>query len=117
MNATITGWGKCTPPAVLTNDDLASVIDTSDEWITSRSGIKERRISHVANSDMATLAGRRAIAAAGLEPKDIDYIILATCTADRLAVAGSTPCINFSTFLMPRISVSILTGISRAAAA
>lgn len=83
MNATITGWGKCTPPAVLTNDDLASVIDTSDEWITSRSGIKERRISHVSNSDMATLAGRRAIAAAGLEPTDIDYIILATCTADR----------------------------------
>lgn len=83
MNATITGWGKYTPPAVLTNDDLASVMDTSDEWITSRSGIKERRISHVPNSDMATLAGRRAIAAAGLEPTDIDYIILATCTADR----------------------------------
>ena len=83
MNATITGWGKCIPPAVLTNDDLVSVIDTSDEWITSRSGIRERRISHVANSDLATLAGRRAIAAAGLEPTDIDYIILATCTADR----------------------------------
>ena len=83
MNTTITGWGKCTPPAVLTNDDLASVIDTTDEWIVSRSGIKERRISHVANSDMATLAGKRAIAAAGLEPEDIDYIIMATCTADR----------------------------------
>jgi len=83
MNATITGWGKCMPPAVLTNDDLASVIDTSDEWIRSRSGIKERRISHVANSDMAALAGKRAIAAAGLEPTEIDYIILATCTADR----------------------------------
>ena len=83
MNATITGWGKCTPPAVLSNDDLVSVIDTSDEWIVSRSGIKERRVSHVENSDMATLAGKRAIAAAGLEPTDIDYIILATCTADR----------------------------------
>jgi 3-oxoacyl-[acyl-carrier-protein] synthase-3 len=83
MNATITGWGKCTPPAVLTNDDLASVIETSDEWIASRSGIRERRISHVANSDMATLAGKRAIAAAGLQPEDIDYIIMATCTADR----------------------------------
>ena len=83
MNATITGWGRCVPPAVLTNEDLASMIDTSDEWITSRSGIKERRIAHVANSDMATLAGRRAIAAAGLDPTDIDYIILATCTADR----------------------------------
>jgi 3-oxoacyl-[acyl-carrier-protein] synthase-3 len=83
MNATITGWGKCTPPAVLTNDDLVSVIDTTDEWITSRSGIKERRVSHVENSDMAALAGKRAIAAAGLEATDIDYIILATCTADR----------------------------------
>lgn len=83
MNATITGWGKCTPPAVLSNDDLVSVIDTSDEWIVSRSGIRERRVSHVENSDMAALAGKRAIAAAGLEPTDIDYIILATCTADR----------------------------------
>jgi 3-oxoacyl-[acyl-carrier-protein] synthase-3 len=89
MNATITGWGKCTPPAVLTNDDLALVIETSDEWIVSRSGIKERRISHVANSDMATLAGRRAIAAAGLEPTDIDYIIVATCTADRQIPASA----------------------------
>ncbi len=89
MNATITGWGKYTPPAVLTNDDLASVIDTSDEWISSRSGIKERRISHVANSDMATFAGKRAIAAAGLEPEDIDYIIMATCTADRQIPASA----------------------------
>jgi len=81
--AAITGWGRCTPDAVLTNDDLASVMDTSDEWITSRSGIKERRISHVHNSDMATLAGRRAVAAAGLEPQDLDYILVATCTGDR----------------------------------
>lgn len=83
MNATITGWGRYTPQAVLTNDDLATVVDTSDEWITSRSGIKERRISHIVNSDMATAAGRQAIAAAGLEPDDIDYIIVATCTPDR----------------------------------
>jgi 3-oxoacyl-[acyl-carrier-protein] synthase-3 len=81
--ATITGWGRCTPDPVLTNDDLASVMDTTDEWITSRSGIKERRISHVHNSDMATLAGRRAIAAAGLEPEDLDFIFVATCTGDR----------------------------------
>ncbi len=83
MNATITGWGKCVPQSVLTNEDLASVIETSDEWITSRSGIKERRISHVNNSDMAALAGRRALAAAGLKSTDLDYILLATCTADR----------------------------------
>jgi 3-oxoacyl-[acyl-carrier-protein] synthase-3 len=83
MNATITGWGKCVPQAVLTNDDLSTVIDTSDEWITSRSGIKERRVSHVNNSDMAALAGKRALAAAGLDATDLDYIIVATCTADR----------------------------------
>ncbi len=81
--AAITGWGRCTPEPVLTNDDLASVIDTSDEWITTRSGIKERRISHVDNSEMATVAARRALAAAGLEPSDLDYILVATCTPDR----------------------------------
>ena len=44
-NATITGWGKALPPSVLTNADLESIMDTSDKWITSRSGIKERRIT------------------------------------------------------------------------
>ncbi|MCL1594945.1 MAG: ketoacyl-ACP synthase III [Actinomycetia bacterium] len=83
MNATITGWGKCIPQPVVTNADLAAVVETSDEWITSRSGIKERHVSHVNNSDMAALAGRRALSAAGLEPSDLDYIIVATCTADR----------------------------------
>jgi len=81
--AAITGWGKYTPPAVLTNADLETVMDTSDEWITSRSGIKERRISHVSNVDMATAAGRRAVAAAGLSPEDIDLVIVATCTPER----------------------------------
>ncbi|MEE8456463.1 MAG: beta-ketoacyl-ACP synthase III [Acidimicrobiia bacterium] len=82
-NATITGWGMCVPQSIVTNDDLATVIDTSDEWITSRSGIKERRVSHVNNSDMATLAGKRALAASGLQPTDLDYVIVATCTPDR----------------------------------
>ena len=45
--AAITGWGKCLPPAVLTNADLATILDTNDEWIVSRTGIRERRISHV----------------------------------------------------------------------
>jgi 3-oxoacyl-[acyl-carrier-protein] synthase-3 len=81
--AAIIGWGDYTPPAVLTNDDLASVIDTNDEWITSRSGIKERRISHVTNAEMATGAARRALAAAGLGAESMDAVIVATCTADR----------------------------------
>lgn len=82
-NTTITGWGKCIPQPVVTNEELATVVETSDEWITSRSGIKERHVSHVQNSDMATLAARRALASAGLTPEDIDYIIVATCTPDR----------------------------------
>ncbi len=87
--ASITGWGRCTPEPVLTNEDLASVMDTSDEWITSRSGIKERRVSHTDNSDMATVAGAHALAAAGLEAADIDYVILATCTPDRQIPAAA----------------------------
>ena len=57
--ADITGWGKCHPPAILSNDDLASIIDTSDEWISSRSGIRERRVSHVPNSELASVAVQR----------------------------------------------------------
>jgi 3-oxoacyl-[acyl-carrier-protein] synthase-3 len=86
--ATITGWGKCVPPAVITNADYESVMDTTDEWITTRTGIKERRITHVENSDMAAVAGEHALAAAGLEPGDVDLLILATCTPDRL-IPGS----------------------------
>ena len=80
--AEITGWGKCVPPSVLSNSDLEMMTDTTDEWITSRTGIKERRISHVDVSDMAVVASRHALAAAELEPTDIDLIVLATCTAD-----------------------------------
>ncbi len=54
MKSTITGWGKCIPDNVVTNDDLSTFIDTSDEWIQQRTGVKERRFCHVNNSDMAT---------------------------------------------------------------
>jgi len=87
--AAITGWGRCTPDPVVTNDDLSTVMDTSDEWITARSGIKERRVCPVENSDMATVAGSHALAAAGLEPADIDYLIVATCTPDRVIPANA----------------------------
>lgn len=82
--AEITGWGKCLPPAVLTNDDLATFLDTSDEWIVSRTGISERRVSHVGTSKLAAVAGKNALAAAGLEPEEIDLIIVGTCTADEI---------------------------------
>ncbi|MEX2469668.1 MAG: ketoacyl-ACP synthase III, partial [Pseudohongiellaceae bacterium] len=80
--AEITGWGKCVPPAVLTNDDLASFMDTSDEWITSRTGISERRICHCNFSDMAIVAARRALAAADLDATELDLILLGSLTND-----------------------------------
>lgn len=88
--ATITGWGKCVPPAVLSNADLETAMDTSDEWITTRSGIKERRISHVETSELATVAGAQALAAAGVEPGDIDLLLLATCSPDRLIPSAAS---------------------------
>jgi 3-oxoacyl-[acyl-carrier-protein] synthase-3 len=73
--AAITGWGSCMPPAVLTNADLATFLDTNDEWITSRTGMKERRVSHVSAVVMSTVAAKRALAAAGLDAKDLDLVI------------------------------------------
>ena len=84
MPAMITGWGKCLPPAVLTNDDLATIMDTSDEWITSRTGIRERRISHVGVAELGYVSATRALAAAGLEPQQVGGIILATASPDLL---------------------------------
>ena len=83
-NAEITGWGKCLPPNVLSNHDLEQLVDTSDEWITSRTGIKERRISHVEASDLATVAGMRAVAAAGKTVDDVDLLLVATCSGDSI---------------------------------
>ena len=80
--AEITGWGKCMPPAILSNDDIAGIIDTSDEWIRSRSGIVERSVSHVPGSDLAAVAGHRALAAAGATAEEVDLLIVATCTPD-----------------------------------
>jgi 3-oxoacyl-[acyl-carrier-protein] synthase-3 len=82
--AEITGWGKCMPPAVMTNDDMATVLDTSDEWIRTRSGIRERRVSHVPCSDLAAVAGHRALAAGGASVEEVDLLIVATCTPDTI---------------------------------
>lgn len=83
-HAEITGWGKCVPPAVLSNDDLATFIDTSDEWIASRTGIHERRICHTNFSDMAIVASRHALAAADMDPMELDLILLGSLTNDSL---------------------------------
>src|SRR4051812_13338942 len=83
---TIAGTGMYVPERVLTNDDLAHMVDTSDAWIVERTGIRERRIAapDQASSDLALLAARRALDMAGLAPGDIDQIVLATTTPDRL---------------------------------
>jgi 3-oxoacyl-[acyl-carrier-protein] synthase-3 len=81
-HAAIRGWGKCLPPAVLTNEDIATILDTSDEWITSRTGIRERRISHVSLGELGYVAARRALAAAGWEGADLDLIVFGTCSHD-----------------------------------
>lgn len=81
-NAGITGWGKCLPPAVLSNADIATFLDTSDDWITSRTGIRERRVSHVSLGEMAEIASRRALACAGIDARELDLIIFGTTTHD-----------------------------------
>ncbi|HIO76519.1 MAG TPA: ketoacyl-ACP synthase III [Gammaproteobacteria bacterium] len=84
LYAEITGWGKCVPPAVLSNADLTTFMDTTDEWITSRTGIQERRICHCNFSDMAIVSARRALAAADLDPAELDLILLGSLTNDSL---------------------------------
>ena len=80
--AAITGWGACMPPAVLTNADLSTFLDTSDEWITSRTGMKERRVSHVSAIDLSTVAAARALACADLPPEDVELIVYGSCSYD-----------------------------------
>src|ERR1700742_2326780 len=77
-------FGAYQPDRVLTNAALAELVDTDDEWITSRVGIKSRRIARDDETvtDMAEAAGAKALAASGLEPGDIDLVIVATCTTE-----------------------------------
>jgi 3-oxoacyl-[acyl-carrier-protein] synthase-3 len=83
-HAAIVGWGKCLPPLILTNRDLATFLPTDDEWITTRTGMKERRISHVPGIELAITAARRAIACAGMSGKDIELVIYGSCSNDEL---------------------------------
>ncbi|MEE1013714.1 MAG: beta-ketoacyl-ACP synthase III [Clostridia bacterium] len=84
MNAKIIGLGKYLPEKILTNADLEKMVDTSDEWILKRVGIRERRISdeNTFTSDLATKAAEQALQNAGLEPEEIDLIVLASVTPD-----------------------------------
>jgi 3-oxoacyl-[acyl-carrier-protein] synthase III len=83
-SARIVGTGSYLPPKVLTNADLEKLVDTSDEWILTRTGIVERRIApeEEATSDLALRAAQAALEAAGLDPADLDMILVATITPD-----------------------------------
>jgi 3-oxoacyl-[acyl-carrier-protein] synthase-3 len=80
----ILGTGSYAPDRILTNEDLAKMVDTSDEWIRARSGIRERRIAapDEATSDLAVQAARRALEDAGIGASDIDLLVVATLTPD-----------------------------------
>ncbi|HHW91188.1 MAG TPA: ketoacyl-ACP synthase III [Firmicutes bacterium] len=89
----IVGVGSALPEKVITNGDLEKMVDTSNQWITTRTGIKERRIAspETATSDLALTAGRRAMERAGIEPEELDLILVATTTPDM--AFPSTACI------------------------
>ena len=87
--ARIAGWGAALPDKVVTNDDLAAVLDTSDEWIRDRSGISERRIGGT-TAGLAADAGRAALVHAGIDPKDVDLLVLATTTPDQQVPATAS---------------------------
>src|SRR5271166_807376 len=82
--AIIAGTGSYLPEQRLTNEDLSKLVDTNDEWITQRTGIKERRIAapHESTATMATAAARKALESAGLEAKDLDLVLCATITPE-----------------------------------
>ncbi len=89
----IAGTGRAVPEKILTNEDLSRIVDTSDEWITSRTGIKTRHIAEDSefNSDFASEACRQALDAAGCEAADVDFIIIGTVTGD--FIFPSTACV------------------------
>ncbi|MBB3772982.1 3-oxoacyl-[acyl-carrier-protein] synthase-3 [Angulomicrobium tetraedrale] len=105
IRSVVRGVGAYLPARTLTNADLAQIVDTSDEWIVQRTGIRERHIAadHELTSDLALHAARAALADAGMEPGDIDLIVLATSTPD-------------NTFPATAVSVQAGLGVTQGAA-
>jgi len=109
QHAGILGIGSYAPERILTNDDLTKIVDTSDEWIVSRTGIKERRIARddEYTSDIATQAALRAIEDAGLTPEDIDYVLLGTASPDNpFPNTAAWVCKNLGLMDTPALDVS-----------
>jgi 3-oxoacyl-[acyl-carrier-protein] synthase-3 len=91
--AAITGWGKAIPSKILTNADLEKMVDTSDDWIRTRTGIQERHLlsEGESNLDLSVQAAREALQKAGIEADELDLVIVGTCTPDFLL--PSTACL------------------------
>jgi 3-oxoacyl-[acyl-carrier-protein] synthase-3 len=90
--AHVVGWGMAVPEKILTNSDLAHIVDTSDEWIVARTGIRERRIANEkeTTASLATAAARNALAVAGIGAESVELIIVATATPDHLFPATAS---------------------------
>jgi 3-oxoacyl-[acyl-carrier-protein] synthase-3 len=84
----LTGWGRALPEKVLTNDDLAATMDTSDDWIRERTGIHRRHVGS-STAELSIQSGRLAIEMAGIDPSSIDALVLSTTTPDRTVPATS----------------------------
>ena len=87
--AVITGWGTALPDKVVTNDDLAKTMDTSDQWIRERTGIERRHIGG-STASLSIESGQKALSMAGIDPSEIDALILSTTTPDRTVPATSS---------------------------
>jgi 3-oxoacyl-[acyl-carrier-protein] synthase III len=86
--AVITGWGTALPPKVLTNHDLEDMFETSHDWIVERTGIHQRHVGGT-TTDLSVESGRKAIQMSGIDPSEIDTLILATTTPDRVVPASA----------------------------
>jgi len=125
IRAAITGVGGYVPDYVLTNQELETMVETSDEWITSRTGIKERRILKGENKGVSVLgieAAKNMIAKTGIDPKEIDLVIFATVTADMTfpatanIVATAIGAVNAFSYDMGAACSGFLYGLATGAA-
>src|SRR5487761_2500539 len=105
MGVRFKGWGIGLPDRIVTNDELSLTLDTSDEWISERTGIRQRYIGGTARS-LGVTAGRNAMADAGVEPEDIDFCLLATTSPDRMAPATAVLIANDLGLSCPAMDVN-----------